>query len=248
MRAWWALLCVALLGIAEVAPAALRLVDVVVAEIESSPVTLSDVTLARALGVLGLAAADGPVTEADLTRLLDAQLALREATHLAIAVPPADVDRAWEAAGGAALAARLEAAAIDPAWARRLIEADLRYERFIDLRFRAFAFVTDLDIDDALGPGTHDEATRANTRKRLEAEVVARAMTSWIEDARQRVAVRRVPGATGPWPAPFSLAPPGSGGHERSRETASPMVRATPNSYVPSGTIQTWTQSPSVRR
>jgi hypothetical protein len=218
MRAWRLVLCLALLGAIGVAPASARLVDLVLAEIESSPVMLSDVTLARGLGVLGLGAADGPVTESDLTRFLDAQLAMREATHLAIVVPPADVDRAWEAAGGAALAARLEAAAIAPAWARRLIEADLRYERFIDLRFRAFAFVTDLDVDEALGPGTHDEATRARTKKRLEAEVVTRAMTSWIEDARQRVSIRRVPGASAPWPAPFSLAPPRSGGHERSRE------------------------------
>jgi hypothetical protein len=219
MRAWRLVLCLALLGAVGLAPASARLVDLVLAEIESSPVTLSDVTLARGLGVLGLAPADGPVTESDLTRFLDAQLALREATHLAIVVPPADVDRAWEAAGGAALAARLEAAAIAPAWVRRLIEADLRYERFIDLRFRAFAFVTDLDVDEALGPKTHDEATRARTRKRLEAEVVARAMTSWIEDARQRVSIRRVAGASAPWPAPFSLAPGRSAGHERSRET-----------------------------
>jgi hypothetical protein len=222
MGARRALLGFALLATVGVAPAAARLVDLVLAEIGSSPVTLSDVAVARALGVLGLAPSDGPVTEADLARFLDAQLALREAAHLAIAVSPADVDRAWEAAGGAALAARLDAAAIDPAWARRLIEADLRYERFIDLRFRAFAFVTDLDVDDALGPGTHDEAARARTRKRLEAELVAEAMKSWIEDARQRVALRRVPGTPSPWPAPFSLAAPRDRGRERSRDAAPP--------------------------
>ncbi|HXJ80763.1 MAG TPA: hypothetical protein VMS64_19060 [Candidatus Methylomirabilis sp.] len=183
-------------------------VDMVLAEIASAPVTLSDVALARALGVLGLDPSPGPITDADLTRYLDAQLATREATQLAIEVAPADVDRAWETAGGAALGDRLGAVGVDPAWARRLIAADLKMKRFVDLRFRAFAFVTDFDIDEALGPGSHDEAARARTRERLRAEMVDRAFAAWTEDARRRVTVRRVPGMTGPWPAPFTIGPP----------------------------------------
>ena len=136
---------------------------------------------------------------------------MREAAQLEIEVPAADVDRAWESAGGAALAARLDAVGVSPAWARRLIEADLRVGRFVDVRFRDFAFVTDFDVDDALGPGSHDEATRARTRERLRAEMIARAFATWMEDARRRVEVRRVPGVVGPWPAPFSLLPPSAG-------------------------------------
>jgi hypothetical protein len=208
---WW---CAALtlLAIAAASDAAdVRLMDAVLAEVGSRPVTLSDVALARALGVLGLEPSTGPITDADLARYLDAQLAVREATQLAVEVSAADVDRAWELAGGAAFAARLEAVGIDPAWAKRLLEADLRVERFVDLRFRTFAFVTDFDVDAALGPGSHDEATRARTRDRVRADLVARAFAAWKEDARQRVSIRRAAGVTGPWPAPFSLGEAGGG-------------------------------------
>ena len=202
---WWrvAVIALALAGTSEAADG--RLVDAVLAEIESRPVMLSDVALARALGVLGLEPTSGPITDAELGRYLDAQLAVREASQLAIEVSTADVDRAWELSGGAALAARLAAVGIAPAWARRILEADLLVARFVDLRFRDFAFVTDFDVDDALGPGSHDEATRARTRERLRAEMVERAYTAWKEDARQRFPIRRVPGVNGPWPAPFAV-------------------------------------------
>jgi hypothetical protein len=202
----------ALLTTAGVSDAAdVRLMDSVLAEVGSRPVMLSDVALARALGVLGLEPSAGRITDAELERYLEAQLALREATQLAVEVSSADVDRAWELAGGAALAARLEAVGIEPAWARRLLEADLRVERFVDVRFRAFAFVTEFDVDEALGPGSHDEATRARTRDRLRAAKVAESFAAWKEDVRQRISIRQLPGVTGPWPAPFSLGP-GPGG------------------------------------
>ncbi len=180
-----------------------RLADAVLAELGTAPVMLSDVALARMLGVLGLTPSAAPITESDLSRYLDALLAEREAAQLEIEVPAADLDRAWQAAGGAALAARLEAAGIGPAWARRLIEANLRVEKFMDLRFRAFAFVTDFDVDEALGPGTHSEAAREKTRERLRAEMINRAFASWKEDARQRTPVKRIPGMEGPWAPPF---------------------------------------------
>jgi hypothetical protein len=210
MRGWCVAL--ALLATAGVTDAAdIRLMDSVLAEVGSRPVTLSDVALARALGVLGLEPSAAPITDTELARYLEAQLALREATQLGIEVSAADIDRAWELAGGAALAARLEAVGIEPAWARRLLEGDLRVDRFVDLRFRAFAFVTEFDVDEALGPGSHDEATRARTRDGLRATKIAQAFATWKEDARQRVSMRRLPGVTGPWPPPFSLGP-GPGG------------------------------------
>lgn len=202
----------ALLAIAGVSDAAdVRLMDSVLAEVDSRPVTLSDVALARALGVLGLEPSAGPITDAEVARYLEAQLVLREAGQLAVEVSATDVDRAWEAAGGAALAARLEAVGIEPVWARRLLEADLRVDRFVDLRFRAFAFVTEFDVDEVLGPGSHDAATRARTRERLRAAKIAEAFATWKEDVRQRISIRQLPGVTGPWPAPFSLGP-GPGG------------------------------------
>ena len=194
-----------LTSVVTAAAADLRMVDTVLAAVGSRPVMLSDVTLARALGVLGLEPSSGPITDADLAKYLDAQLAVRESVQLDVELPAGDLDRAWEKAGGAALTSRLTAVGIDPAWARRLIEADLRVQRFIDLRFRDFAFVTDFDVDEALGPGSHDEATRERTRERLRADMVARSFTAWQEEARQRVPITRVQGVTGPWPAPFSL-------------------------------------------
>lgn len=211
MRRWGAALVLLLVTAGAGHAVEGRLVDTVLAEIGGRPVTLSDVTLVRALGVLGLEPASGPITEADLTRYLDAQLAVREATQFAVEVPAADVDRAWERLGGAALGARLAEVGVDPAWARRLIEADLRVDRFVDLRFRAFAFVTDFDVDEALGPGAHDEATRAQTRDRLRADMIARSFAAWKEDARQRIPIRTIPGVSGPWPAPFTV-DPGSAG------------------------------------
>jgi hypothetical protein len=206
MRTWWlAALVVVHPGFSHAADA--RLVDSVVAEVGSRPVALSDVALARALGVLGLEPSAGPITEAEVATYLDAQLVAREARQLAIEVPAADVQRAWEKAGGAALAARLAAAGIDTAWARRLLEDDLRIERFVDARFAAFAFVTDFDVDEALGPGEHDEATRTRNRDRLRAEMIARAFAAWKDDARARTAVRPLPGVTGPWSPPFTLGP-----------------------------------------
>ena len=204
MRGW--LVALLLLATAGTAGAAdLRVIDEVLAEVASRPVTLSEVTLARALGVFGLEPSAGPITDADLGTYLDAQLAVRESVQLDVEVPAADLDAAWEKAGGAALASRLAAVGVDSAWARRLIEADRRVQRFIDLRFRAFAFVTDFDVDEALGLGTHDEATRARTRERLRADMVSRAFTDWQQEARQRVPINRIPGVTGPWPAPFTL-------------------------------------------
>ena len=185
-----------------------RLVDVTLAVVADSLVSLSDVTLARALGLFGLAPSDGPVTDADVERYLEGQLAVREATQLDLDVPDEEVERAWQAAGGATLTRRMEAIGVDPAWARRLIEADLRSRRVYDVRIRAFVFVTDADVDEALGPGPHDEATRARTRTRLESEAAARALAEWREEARDRIRIRRILDAKGPWPPPFALGGP----------------------------------------
>jgi hypothetical protein len=196
------------LAVASAAPghaAESKPVDATLAVVADSLVTLGDVTLARALGLFGLERADGPVTDAEVERYLDGQLAVREAHQLDIDVPDAELERAWEAAGGATLGRRLEALGIDPAWARRLIEADLRGRRLLDLRVRSFVFVTEADVDDALGAGPRDEATRAKTRTRLEAEAAARSRAEWREDARERIRIRRIPAGPGPWPAPFSL-------------------------------------------
>jgi hypothetical protein len=186
--------------------AAGRLVDVALAEVGGRLITLSDVALARALGLFELAPSDGPITAAELDRYVDAQLALGEAAQLDIEVSADDVARAWDAAGGDGLGARLTSVGVGPAWARRLIEADLRIERFVELRFRAFAFVTDAEVEQALGPGPHDQAARNAAREQLRAESAARALLTWREEARRRVPIRII-ASDPPWPPPFSLSP-----------------------------------------
>jgi hypothetical protein len=182
-----------------------RLVDAALASVRGALVTLSDVALARALGLFGLGRSDGPITPAEVTRYVNAKLAVREADQLAVKVSAEDVARAWEAAGGAALGPRLEAAGIDPAWARRMMEDDLQIRRFVELRFQAFAFVTEAEVDEALGPGAHDGATRRAARERLRDERAAKALAEWTDEARGRARIRVL--AAGPWPAPFSLGP-----------------------------------------
>ena len=209
MRAGAAALGLAMLAaIAGAAPGAAaeesRVVDAAVASMRGALVTLSDVALARALGLFGLARSDGPITTAEVTQYVNAQLAVREADQLAVKVRAEALARAWEAAGGAALATRLEAAGIDPAWARRLMEDDLQVKRFVELRFQAFAFVSEPEVDEALGPGTHDEAARGAARDRLRDERAATALAEWTAEARGRARIRAL--ATGPWLTPFSLA------------------------------------------
>jgi hypothetical protein len=203
------ILALLLLGAASGEAAAPQLVDLALAEVADRLVTLSDVALSRALGLYGLAPTDGPITPAELERYLEAQLAIREAVQLAIDVSADDVQRVWDSRGGAALGAWLDCIGVDPAWARRLIEADLRAQRFVDLRFQAFAFVSDADVDAALGPGPHDETARTATRERLRADMVARALATWRARARERTPIRYLTGGeSGPWPAPFSRRTP----------------------------------------
>ncbi|MET0851470.1 MAG: hypothetical protein ABW020_10110 [Candidatus Rokuibacteriota bacterium] len=184
-----------------------RVVDTAIASTRGALVTLSDVTLARALGLFGLTPSAGPVTRAEVDRYLDARLAVREAEQVAVAVPAEESARAWEAAGGAALTARLEAAGINAAWARAMIEDDLKVRRFVELRFQAFAFVTEPEVDEALGQGPHDEAARRAARERLRDERAARALAEWTTEARGRTRIRVLDASGGPWPAPFALAP-----------------------------------------
>lgn len=186
-----------------------RVVDAAIASVQGALVTLSDVALARALGLFGLTPSAGPITPEEVTRYVDALLALREADQLAVTVSADESARAWEAAGGADLSARLEVAGIDAAWARRMVEAELKVKRFLELRFEAFAFVTEPEVEEALGPGRHDDEARRIARDRLRDERAARAFAEWTTETRRRARVRALTATEGPWPAPFSLAPAG---------------------------------------
>lgn len=177
------------------ARAAEPFLDRLVAEVDGAVVTATDVALGRALGLFGLAPTAGPLSVAEIQRYVDGQLLVREAARIGVEDTPAHRAEAWaaltERAGGeGALTRWLTVADVDVAWARRLADEDLRMRRFVDLRFRGLAFISEADLAAALGPGTHDEGARETMRTRLEAEVAGRQRAEWLADARTRASIR----------------------------------------------------------
>lgn len=196
--------------LAPAAPAAQRLVDAVLAEVDGTVVTASDVALARALGLAGLAPSAAPLGPEEVERLVDARLVLLEAGRLALAVEPEAVDGAWAAAtarigGPGRLAAWLARAGVTEAWARRAVAEEALVARFVDYRFRAFVLVTEEDVDAALGPGAARDQARVETRERLLAAETGRRLAAWLEETRPRARIRRLlaGGARVPCPLPM---------------------------------------------
>src|SRR5262249_42269761 len=78
--------------VAAVAPGRteVRFVDSVVAEVEGTEVTASDIALARALGLFGLVPAAGSLSAGEVDRYADGRLLVREATRIGVEVAEAD--------------------------------------------------------------------------------------------------------------------------------------------------------------
>jgi len=191
---------------------------VVLGEAAGQTVAASDVALARALGVFGLSPSAAPIGAEDVERVIGARLEVAEAERLGIAPSEAERERAWADTAGRlggpeALAAWLQDAAVEPAWARRLVEQDLARRHFIDLRFRSFVFVTQAEVTAALGPGEHAPAERERRREALREAETERRRAAWLEETRARVPVRVQlgPGETVPPPLPM----PKSAGESR---------------------------------
>jgi hypothetical protein len=185
------------LAVAGAGQAESRFVDGVVAEVDGAAVTASDVALVRALGLFGLVPATGPVSAADVESYMDGLLLVREATRIAAQETAAERAEAWAAvatrAGGeATLRSWLRAADIDEDWARRMVDEDFLRRRFIELRFRALAFVSEAEVAASLGPGPHEDADREATRARLEETAVSRRLAEWLVEARARGWIRRL--------------------------------------------------------
>jgi hypothetical protein len=192
-------------------PAAAPLLDVLLAVVEGRTVAASDIALARALGVLGFTPSTSPIAREEIERFVDVLLIVEEAGRIGIAAEPEQTERAWAAVvervgGDAALARWLDAQALDRAWARRFVEHEVVRARFFEARFAGFVFPDEAAVDQALGPGQHDEAAREAARARLIREVAERAQADWLREARRRVSIRILvpPGAsiTPPFPAP----------------------------------------------
>lgn len=199
-----------LVALLQVAPAPAEPVDTLLAQVDSRTIAASDVALARALGVFGLAASSSPITRAEIDRFVEVLLILAEAGRIGIEVEPAALDVAWAAvatrAGGeAALTRWLEEKAIDRDWARRLVGEDLVKSKFLDARFAAFVFPDDGAVTRALGPGQHDESAREQARERLIRQAAAEAQAKWLDDARRRASVKILLPDGGSVMPPFTL-------------------------------------------
>lgn len=188
-----------------------RLADAVLAEVQGEGVTLSDVALARRLGLLGFASPPGPappVTAPDVERMIVARLVLAEASTLGVVASPEEIDARWRAVaapfgGVGGLEAWLAERGIERDWARRLVAADVLRERFVDLRFRAFAFVGPEELARALGPGPHDAAAEERARARLREQQTDAELAAWTRERLGEVRVRRLLDPGRDMPVPF---------------------------------------------
>jgi hypothetical protein len=209
MRALLAWLCAGL-AIVPAGAAGDTFVDAALGSVDARVVTASEIALARALAVFGFAPSAAPIDAGDVDRMLDAVLVVQEAEQLDIGGGPDEAEAAWRAAserfgGPPALERWLADANVEPAWARALVASDARWRRFIDARFREFAFVMPDDVAAALGPGAHDAAAVERARARLRAEQTARQLEAWLRETRERVGVRRLLADDARIPLPFSM-------------------------------------------
>lgn len=190
--------------------------DAVLADVNGMTITASDAAIARGLGLFGIRQSEKPIQAADVKQLVDAWLIDAEAARLQIGPSPAEVEEAWKAAaarvgGMGALRGWLDQAGLDEAWVRRLIDADLRRRRFIEVRFRAFVFVSEEDVTKAIGPGPHVPEVREKTVNALREEVTARDVAAWLAEARARAAIRTTDAVKAGLPLPFPLPAPAGG-------------------------------------
>ena len=87
------------------------------------------------------------------------------------------------------------------------MEADLRWRRFVDLRFRAFVFISEAEVTAALGTETNSQEVREGIRERLRAEATDRDLADWLAETRKRVSIRYAALGEGGIPLPFPMPP-----------------------------------------
>ena len=177
---------------------------------ETRAVTASEIALARALGLLGFTPSEEPISADDMERAVGAWIIVTQAQRLRLSAVGEERADAWRAAadrfgGPPALEAWLTRVGVEPAWARQLVEDDLDWRQFIDLRFRAFAFVTEDQVRDGLGAEPDTPETRARVRAKLEAAEVEQRLAEWLGEERRRVAVQRLLAPPERVPVPFSM-------------------------------------------
>jgi hypothetical protein len=105
----------------------------------------------------------------------------------------------------------VDQAGLDEEWVRKLVEADLRRQRFVEVRFRAFVFVSEEDVTKAIGPGPHVPEVREKAVNALREEVTARDLAAWLAETRARAAIRTTDAEKAGLPLPFPLPAPAGG-------------------------------------
>ena len=133
-----------------------------------------------------------------LERYVDGRLLTREAARLGFATTADERTRAWAAAvdraGGQADPRRRGSGpptSIPPGrggWSMRI---SCR-RRFVELRFRDLAFVSEAEVTAAMEPGAHGEAAREAVRARLEDDAARRRLVEWLAETRARSVIRRL--------------------------------------------------------
>lgn len=204
------LLAAAMLAAAPPAVAAPAFLDAVLADVNGAVITASDVAIDRALSLFGLTPSDAPIRPDDVERVVDARLIVDEATRLRIAPTPAEVDEAWRAAadrleGIEALHRWVDRAGVDEAWVRTRVEADVRQRRFIEGRFRAFAFVTEDELTKTLGTVSPSPEAREKALTALREAAVAQELAAWLTEARARATIRHADIGSAGIPLPFAM-------------------------------------------
>jgi hypothetical protein len=182
-------------GICSAGQAAESFLDAALASVDGRMIAASDVTIARALSLFGARPSDAPIQIPDARRLVDTRLIEQEAVQLTIGGSPQEIEEAWRAAaerigGMPALRAWIDQAGLTEAWVRKLVEEDLRWRRFIDVRFHSFIFVSEDEVTQALGPGEHSPEVRERTREKLQTDATNRDVEAWLVEARKRATIR----------------------------------------------------------
>jgi len=172
-------------------------VDAVLAEVDSTVVTASDIALARGLSLFDFKPDEAPIRSEDVERFVNALLVEQEAVRLQILPTTDEENAAWNAAathfgGEGPFLAWLGEREVSQSWAHRMVEADLVWRRFIALRFRTFAFVPETEIDAALGTGSHTSEEREKVRETLLATATQESLAAWLQEARNRARIRLV--------------------------------------------------------
>jgi hypothetical protein len=185
-------------------------VDAVLAQVETRALTASDIALARALGLFGFTPSTDAIGVADVDRAVGVWIVVIEAQRLRLSAVGEGRAEAWRAAsdrfgGPPAFEAWLTQVGVEPEWARQLVEDDLDWRQFIDLRFRAFAFVTEDQVREGLGAEPDTPEARARIRATLEAAEVEERLGEWLAEERRRVAVHVLLATSESVSVPFSM-------------------------------------------